>query len=77
MCAMNIQWQDHIDSSPEVLKGKPRVKGTRIPVSLVLGYFASGASPDEIIKEFSDLTTEDISACLVYARDLSEFEVAA
>lgn len=74
---MDIQWQDHIASSPEVLKGKPRVKGTRIPVSLVLGYLASGASPDEIIEEFPDLTTEDISACLVYARDLSEFEVAA
>jgi len=77
--AVDIQWQDHIDSSPDVLKGNPRVKGTRNPVSLVLGYLASGAgaAPDEIIEEFPDLTTEDISACLVYARDLSEFEVAA
>jgi uncharacterized protein (DUF433 family) len=74
---VDIQWQDHIDSTPEVLKGKPRVKGTRIPVSLILGYLASGASRDEIIEEFPDLTAEDISACLVYARDLSEFEVAA
>ncbi|MCS3648842.1 uncharacterized protein (DUF433 family) [Salinibacter ruber] len=64
---MNIEWQDHIESSPEVLKGKPRVKGTRIPVSLILGYLASGASPDEIIEEFPDLTPEDISACLLYA----------
>jgi len=75
--AVDIQWQDHIDSSPDVLKGKPRVKGTRIPVSLILGYLASGSSPDEIIGEFPDLTAEDISACLVYARDLSDFEVAA
>ncbi|MBB4060119.1 uncharacterized protein (DUF433 family) [Salinibacter ruber] len=74
---MDIQWKDHIESSPKVLKGKPRVKGTRIPVSLILGYLASGSSPDEIIKEFPDLTAEDISACLVYARDLSDFEVAA
>lgn len=73
---MNVQWQDHIDSSPEMLKGEPRGKGTRIPVSLVLGYLASGASPEEIIEEFPDLTPDDISACLVYARDLSEFEVA-
>ena len=76
-CAVDVQWQDHIDSSPEVLKGKPRVKGTRIPVRLVLGYLASGAAPEEIIEEFPDLTAEDISACLIYARDLSEFEVAA
>ena len=74
---MDTQWQDHIESSPEVLKGKPRVKGTRIPVSLILGYLASGSSADEIVEEFPDLTVEDISACLVYARDLSDFEVAA
>jgi len=74
---MDIQWQDHIESSPEIVKGKPRVTGTRIPVSLILGYLASGSSPDEIIEEFPDLTAEDISACLVYARDLSDFEVAA
>lgn len=74
---MDIQWQDHIVSSPEVLKGKPRIKGTRIPVSLILGYLASGATPEEIIEEFPDLSAEEISACLVYARDLSEFEVAA
>lgn len=74
---MDIQWQDHIDSSPEVLKGKPRVRGTRIPVSLILGYLASGASAEEIIEEYPDLTAEDISACLIYARDLSDFEVAA
>jgi len=74
---MDIQWQDLIESSPEIVKGKPRVTGTRIPVSLILGYLASGSSPDEIIEEFPDLTAEDISACLVYARDLSDFEVAA
>ena len=76
-CTLDIQWQDHIDSSPEVLKGKPRVKGTWIPVSLVLWYLGSGASPEEIIEEFLDLTAEDISAFLIYARALSEFEVAA
>jgi uncharacterized protein (DUF433 family) len=74
---MDIQWQDHIESSPEVMKGKPRVEGTRIPVSLILGYLASGSSSGEIIEEFPDLTAEDISACLAYARDLSDFDVAA
>ena len=77
MGVVDIQWQDHIDRSTDVLKGNPRVKGTRIPVRLVLGYLASGTTPEEIIEEFPDLTAEDISACLMYARDLSEFEVAA
>jgi len=73
---MPTRWQDHITSSPDVLKGKPRVKGTRIPVSLVLGYLANGTTTEAIIAEFPDLTPDDIAACLSYARDLAEFEVA-
>lgn len=73
---MEVRWQDRIVSTPEVLKGKPRVRGTRIPVSLVLGYLASGATPEEVTQEFPDLAAKDVAACLSYARDLSEFEVA-
>lgn len=72
---MHIAWQDHIESTPDILRGKPRIKGTRIPVSLVLGYLAEGYSPAQIIAEFSDLTKEQIAACLDYARELAEFEV--
>jgi len=73
---MRANWRDHIVSTPDVLRGKPRIKGTRIPVSLILGYLAAGNSPKEIIKEFPDLTEKQIAACLDYARELSEFEVA-
>jgi uncharacterized protein (DUF433 family) len=73
---MQVNWRDHIVSTPDILKGKPRISGTRIPVSLILGYLAAGNSFDEIIKEFPDITREQIGACLDYARDLSEFEVA-
>ncbi|MBN1866535.1 DUF433 domain-containing protein [Candidatus Sumerlaeota bacterium] len=73
---MNATWQDHIESTPNVLRGKPRIKGTRIPVSLILGYLAAGRGTDEIIAEFPDLQREHIAACLDYARDLAEFEVA-
>jgi uncharacterized protein (DUF433 family) len=69
---MNVNWKDHIVSTPDVLKGKPRIKGTRIPVSLVLGYLASGAPHADVITELPDLTTEGIMACLSYARDLTE-----
>jgi uncharacterized protein (DUF433 family) len=68
-------WRQHIVSTPEVLSGKPRIDGTRIPVALVLGYLAAGSTNDEIIKEFPDLTREDIAACLDYARDLAEYKV--
>lgn len=69
-----MEWQSHIVSDPKVLRGKPRLIGTRIPVGLILGYLAAGKSPDEIIAEFPDLTRDKIAACLDYARDLAEFE---
>lgn len=74
---MKVSWKDHIVSTPNVIRGKPRIKGTRIPVSLVLGYFAAGNTAEEIIDEFPDLNKDHISACLDYARELAEFEVAA
>ncbi len=73
---MQVNWKDYIVSTPDILRGKPRIGGTRIPVSLVLGYLAAGNTFEDIMKEFPDLTKEQIAACLDYARDLSEFEVA-
>ena len=62
-------------SDPGILRGKPCLKGTRIPAGLVLGYLAAGKTPDEIVAEFPDLTREQIAACLDYARELADFEV--
>lgn len=73
---MNIHWKDHIESTPGIMRGKPRIKGTRIPVGLILGYFAAGNTAEEILAEFEGLHTEQLAACLDYARDLAEFEVA-
>ncbi len=72
---MPVEWKDYITSDPEILRGKPRLKGTRIPVSLVLGYLAAGKTAEEIIAELPDLNREQIAACLDYARDLAEFQV--
>ena len=72
---MPTDWKLHIASDPEILHGKPRIKGTRIPVSLILGYLAAGDAPERIMAEYPDLRREQIAACLDYARDLAEFEV--
>ena len=72
---MPVDWREHIVATPDVLHGKPRVKGTRISVSLILGYLAAGETFDGIIREFPDLTREQIAACLDYARDLAQFEL--
>ena len=68
-------WRQFIVSTPDVLSGKPRVEGTRIPVALILGYLAAGKTPEEVIAEFPDLSRENIAACLDYARDLAEYKV--
>ena len=74
---MRVDWRDHIVSTPDVIRGKPRIKGTRIPVSLILGYLAAGKTVPEIIAELPDLGEMQITACLGYARELAEFEVPA
>ena len=53
--------------------GKPVVKGTRVPVSLVLGQLASGMSTEEVMQEY-DLAREDILACLSYAAQAIDTE---
>lgn len=74
---MPLRWRDHIVSSPDVLRGKPRLKGTRIPVSLILGYLAEGYTQAGIRAEHPDLTEIQIAACLHYARELAECETVA
>jgi uncharacterized protein (DUF433 family) len=71
---MQAAWKTRIESDPLILRGKPCIKGTRIPVALILGYLAAGKSTDQIIAELPDLTTDDIASALDYARDLADFE---
>jgi uncharacterized protein (DUF433 family) len=66
-----MNWREHIVSDPKIIRGKPCVKGTRIPVALVLGYLAAGRDAAAIVGEFPDLTAIDVGACLHYARELS------
>ena len=66
---------DRIEVTPEVHHGKPVIKGTRIPVYMVLGLLGEGLSLDTIIKEHYDhITEEDVLACLRYATTVLEDE---
>jgi len=49
--------------------GKPCIRGLRITVTDVLEYLASGMSPEQIVKDFPELTVDDIKACLAFAAD--------
>jgi uncharacterized protein (DUF433 family) len=59
---------DRIEYNPKVCNGKPVVKGTRIPVSVILDQIAQGESWDDLLKGFPELEKEDIKAALLYAR---------
>ena len=59
-----------ITIDPKVMAGKPVIKGTRIPVALILRELANGLSPSEIIDAYPRLTAEDIRAANAYAARL-------
>ena len=66
-----------ISSDPDILHGKPCIKGTRIPVYLIVSLVAEGESMENIIKDYPSLTPEDIKAALRSAARLSEYEAYA
>ena len=60
-------WQERIELNPEVLAGKPVIKGTRIAVEFVVDLLAQGWSEEAILGNYPTLTAKDIRACLEYA----------
>jgi uncharacterized protein (DUF433 family) len=64
---MDEQLQARIIINPQVMVGKPVIRGTRIPVELIVRMFAQGISENEILREYPRLQTEDIRAALAYA----------
>jgi uncharacterized protein (DUF433 family) len=65
----DMSWQDHIETSPEVLTGKPVVRGTRIPVELVIDLLGQGWEIDALLEQYPALQHADICACLQYASE--------
>jgi uncharacterized protein (DUF433 family) len=59
-------YEDRIVIDPEIRHGKPIIKGTRVPIEIILGSLAGGMGVNEIAKEY-DLEREDVLAALAYA----------
>jgi uncharacterized protein (DUF433 family) len=62
---------DRISVDPNVCFGKPCIRGTRIWVSLILDFLASGMTMKEIVEEYPQLTEEDIRAAIAYGAEMS------
>jgi uncharacterized protein (DUF433 family) len=64
-----MDYQDIITIEPGKRSGKPCIRGMRITVYDILEYLAGGMTEAEILEDFSELTLEDIKACLAFAAD--------
>jgi uncharacterized protein (DUF433 family) len=69
------RWQDRIVIEPDIHHGDACIKGTRIPVSTIVGSLADGMSHQEIIENYPQLTEADIQAALAYAAEVMRQEV--
>ncbi len=63
-------YDDRIIRDPNIMVGKPVVKGTRIPVEVVLGKLAENPDLDDLFAAYPRLTLDDVKACLTYAQGL-------
>ena len=72
-----MRWQDHISVDPAIAHGKACIRGTRIPVAVVLANLAAGSSSETLIQSYPSLTREAVQAALAYAADLAQERIVA
>jgi len=65
-----VDWQDYVEIAPDIHHGEPYIKGTRIPVSVIVGSLADGMTFQEIQEAYPQLTTDAIRAALAYAAEI-------
>ncbi len=63
-----------ITIDPKIMVGKPVIKGTRIPVYIILNLLGEGSTFEEIMKDYPDLTKEDVLEAIRFAAQFTEFE---
>jgi uncharacterized protein (DUF433 family) len=64
---MGDNMHERIEVNPEVMLGKPVIRGTRIPIELILRKLSEGATETDLLDAYPRLTREDIQAALAYA----------
>ena len=72
--AIVANWRDQIACDPELHHGEPCVRGTRIPVAILVSSLAD-LDIDELLREYPQLTREDIQAALLYAAEAAHTTV--
>ena len=65
----NIDWREFVHSDPEILIGKPVVRGTRLSIEFILGLFAEGWSEKQVLDNYPILNKEKLQAVFAFATD--------
>lgn len=66
-----IDWEEYIEADPEVMVGKPVVRGTRLTAEFILSLFAAGWSEEQVLTSYPSLTPEAIRAIFAFAAELA------
>lgn len=69
-----MNWENRITVDPNILVGKPVIKGTRIAVEFVVDLLARGWSVEKVLREYDHISAEDVQACLAYASEVLKSE---
>ena len=69
-----MNWKDRIEVNPEVLVGKPIIKGTRISVELILDRVADGWTMEDVLTSYPHITRDDVLAALSFAAEIFKEE---
>jgi len=69
-----MSWQTYIQSDPEILLGKPVVKGTRLAVEFILRLFAVGWTEQQVLESYPTLTPEALRAVFAFAAECLQVE---
>jgi len=66
-------WQNFVTIDPEIHHGEPCIKGTRVPVAMLVGSIADGMTIEEVVNEYPQITREAVQAALAYAADCGRY----
>ena len=68
---VTMNWQERIQSDPQIAHGQACIKGTRVPVAVVLDNLAAGKTQADILNSYPSLAREDIQAAMAYAAEIA------
>ena len=70
-----MNWQEHIISDPQILVGKPIIKGTRISIELILELFSAGWTENQILESYPSISANSLRAAFLYLKDCLQQEL--